>query len=238
MSLPPPLSAVFLDVGGTILRPSISVGSAYSSALEFTGVTLDPEDLDCAFMKEFNNRKQVARTSRGTAYGSTHEEAKTFWHSVFMATLPSEVKAHPQVGKAFEEVYRYFGEGQAWALFPDTMPFLEELRRHQVPVIIVSNWDARLPQLLDALGITPWVQRVIGSFQVGSEKPAPEIFVAALESLKVPASFQQVLHVGDNDAEDGEGARALGIPFVRVDRASKNPSDSVVPSLLDILKRL
>ena len=155
-----------------------------------------------------------------------------------MATLPSEVKAHPQVGKAFEEVYRYFGEGHAWELFPDSMPFLEELSRRQVPVIIVSNWDARLPQLLDALGVTPWVQRVVGSFQVASEKPAPEIFVAALESLKEPASFQQVLHVGDNDAEDGEGARALEIPFLRIDRASKNPSDSVVTSLLDILKRL
>jgi putative hydrolase of the HAD superfamily len=238
LKLPSPLSALFLDVGGTILRPGISVGSAYSSALERTGVTLSPDGLDRVFMEEFSARKRLSRASKGTAYGATREEARAFWHSVFMATLPPELKEHPLVNKAFEEVYSYFGEARAWALFPDTMPFLKELRRRQIPVIIVSNWDARLPQLLDSLGVTPWVQKVVGSFQVGSEKPAPDIFIAAHQSLKAPVAFNQILHVGDNDHEDGEGARALDIAFIRVDRNQENSSDSVVTTLLDILERI
>lgn len=236
MKLPSPLSALFLDVGGTLLRPSISVGSAYSSALECTGTTLDPDELNRAFMEEFNARKQIARATQGTAYGATHEQARVFWHSVFMATLPPQVQKHPSVSKAFDDVYAYFGEARAWTLFPDTMPFLEELKRRQIPVIIVSNWDARLPDLLDALGITPWVQTVVGSFQVESEKPAPEIFVKALASLNPSVSFDQVLHVGDNDAEDGEGARGLGVPFVRIDRGQTHGSPFVVTRLLDILE--
>jgi HAD superfamily hydrolase (TIGR01509 family) len=91
--------------------------------------------------------------------------------------------------------------------YPDTRVVLGALRQHHIPLGIVSNtgWDislgyahAGLEHLIDA-----WVL----SWQHGTAKPDPKLFVHACERLGV--SPRRVLMVG-NDAEADGGASAVG----------------------------
>ncbi len=91
--------------------------------------------------------------------------------------------------------------------YPDVQPILDALQCGGIRVAIVSNtgWDisegyaqAGLRHLIDA-----WVL----SWQHGSAKPDPKLFLHACERLGVPP--RRVLMVG-NDAEADGGAAAVG----------------------------
>jgi 2-haloacid dehalogenase/putative hydrolase of the HAD superfamily len=59
----------------------------------------------------------------------------------------------------------------------------------------------------------------VTSEAVCSYKPRPEIFLAALDQLRLPAA--NVLHVGDSLTSDVAGANVLGIPVAWVNRRAR-----------------
>jgi putative hydrolase of the HAD superfamily len=81
---------------------------------------------------------------------------------------------------------------------------------------VVSNFDSRLPGLLEQLGLSPWLHAVVVSSSAGAAKPDPAPFHIALEQLQLEAS--QVWHVGDSP-EDLAGAAAAGLPCIQVRRS-------------------
>ena len=85
----------------------------------------------------------------------------------------------------------------------------------------VSNWDSRLPRLLDALGIASHLDAVVVSSREGREKPDPAVFLAALE--RIGGNAGSTLHVGDRVDLDVRGARGAGIDAVLVDRTGARP---------------
>ncbi|NYJ02317.1 putative hydrolase of the HAD superfamily [Nocardioides thalensis] len=101
-------------------------------------------------------------------------------------------------------------------LHDDTLPFLELLREKGVRTAFVSNCSDNTGPLLEALGLTALVEELVLSCEVGSAKPSPGIYEVALERLDVFA--EDALFVDDQQAYC-EGAAALGIRAVRIDRA-------------------
>ncbi len=106
-------------------------------------------------------------------------------------------------------------------VFPDTPPALRALRSHGVRLVVVSNWDSSLPQWLERVGLAELVDGVVSSAVVGSAKPSPEIFRAALEVARVAPG--QALHVGDSLTSDVAGARAAGLRAVLIARRGDAP---------------
>ncbi|HEU5036203.1 MAG TPA: HAD-IA family hydrolase [Nocardioides sp.] len=100
-------------------------------------------------------------------------------------------------------------------LHDDTVPFLEALRAAGVRTAFVSNCAENTRPVLDALGLTDLVDELVLSCEVGSAKPEPEIFRAALDRLGVPAARAVLV---DDQATYCDGARALGMAAVRIDR--------------------
>jgi putative hydrolase of the HAD superfamily len=78
------------------------------------------------------------------------------------------------------------------------------------------------------LCIAEYFEAVVVSSEVGASKPHPRIFHAALKVVGVPA--QECLHVGDEERADVVGARAAGIPAIRVERP--------VMTLLDVADKV
>ena len=76
-------------------------------------------------------------------------------------------------------------------------------------MVVVSNWDDRLPVLLEGLGLARFFEAIVYSAGVGAEKPFPAIFHHALDHLELPP--EQVIHIGDRQREDVEGAQAVGM---------------------------
>ncbi|HEV2844695.1 MAG TPA: HAD family hydrolase, partial [Thermoanaerobaculia bacterium] len=81
---------------------------------------------------------------------------------------------------------------------------------------VISNWDGRLPKVLEELGIARFFDAVTWSGKVGTEKPDRRIFLYALGDLGVEPS--EALHVGDGRLEDVEGAVAVGMRALHLTR--------------------
>jgi putative hydrolase of the HAD superfamily len=106
--------------------------------------------------------------------------------------------------------------------YPDVVPTLTALRGEGRRLVIVSNWDCSLPEWLGPPGLLALVDGVVTSADVGAAKPDPRIFRRGLELAG--GRPQDAVHVGDSVANDVEGARALGIRAVLLQRAGDPPA--------------
>jgi putative hydrolase of the HAD superfamily len=125
------------------------------------------------------------------------------------------------------------------SLHPDALPALRLMRSvPELKLALVSNASSPALPLLKALGLLPFFDALIFSFEVGSVKPEPEIYLAACRSLGVTAG--RCLFVGDGNGRELEGAMALGMTAVRIERPEvmeafrKSPSRSWHHSVRDL----
>ena len=117
------------------------------------------------------------------------------------------------------EITRGWERHENFDLYEDVAPVLDELRRAGLRLGLVSN-SARDVQAFarhHALAIDAG----ISSFHHGRTKPHPSIFRAVLDLLEVEPG--EAAMVGDTIADDVEGARAIGMHAVLVDRLGLHP---------------
>lgn len=106
---------------------------------------------------------------------------------------------------------------RATRLHPDVLPTLEALRRRaDLPLALVSNASCGVLDLFEALGLAPYFDATLWSFRVGVVKPDPAIYRAACEALGVRPD--ECVFVGDGNASELDGARAVGMRAVRIER--------------------
>jgi putative hydrolase of the HAD superfamily len=110
---------------------------------------------------------------------------------------------------------------------------LRALRAAGATVVVVSNWDVSLHEVLDTTGLRPLVDAVLTSAETGEAKPGGAMFRAALELAG--ARPAEALHAGDSVEHDVVGALAAGLRAVLVDRDGTAgrvpPGVAVVPDL-------
>jgi putative hydrolase of the HAD superfamily len=119
-----------------------------------------------------------------------------------------------------------------FALYPDTLPGLERLRAAGVTAYVVSNHVWRLPAVVAALGLGPYVNAVITSARLGYRKPHPRVYEAAIAAAG--GAPEALLFIGDSYAHDVEGPRAAGLRALRIDRSGGARGPDVIGSLLEI----
>lgn len=129
----------------------------------------------------------------------------------------------------FDEIYRAFRGTRGWELYPETIDVLRRLRREGIRLGIISNFDSRLLDVLDALNINEFFDTITISSREGAAKPDPRIFMAALQKHDCPAS--SALHVGDSLQSDVGGAMAAGMRAVWIDRGESLASVDGAPSI-------
>jgi putative hydrolase of the HAD superfamily len=103
-----------------------------------------------------------------------------------------------------------------FSAYPDAAPALRSLRARGLRLVVASNWDCSLPEVLDQAGLASLVDGVVASATVGAGKPAPELFQAALDLAG--CAPEKAVHVGDSPSKDVAGAAAAGIRPVLLDR--------------------
>lgn len=111
--------------------------------------------------------------------------------------------------------------------FDEVPQVLRAARERGVRLVVVSNWDVSLHDVLAETGLAPLLDGVLTSAEIGSAKPAGAIFARGVELAGVAAS--EAVHVGDSVVHDVEGARAAGIEPLLVVRDGA-PPDAPVPA--------
>lgn len=118
--------------------------------------------------------------------------------------------------------------------FDDARPALELARRRGQRLVVVSNWDVSLHDVLQRVALAPLLDGILTSAEAGARKPSPAIFERALALAGV--SSADAVHIGDSLEEDVAGARAAGIEPVLIFRGGSDPPFGVraIRSLLEL----
>ena len=120
--------------------------------------------------------------------------------------------------------------------FPDVVPALTALRERGMRLVVASNWDCSLGDRLAEAGLGHLVDGAVSSAEAGGAKPAPAVFLAALEAAG--AEPGEAMHVGDSAVNDVEGARAAGIRPVLIARGADVPAGVTAVRSLEELPSL
>ena len=129
------------------------------------------------------------------------------------------------------DIVREWERHENFFLYEDALPALEALRAHGLRLGLVSNGQRDLDEFARHHSLD--VDVCIGSWRHGHVKPHRSIFEAALTSLG--ASAEEAAMVGDSYADDIEGARALGMRAILVDREGLHQGE---PDRIDTLLAL
>ena len=100
--------------------------------------------------------------------------------------------------------------------FDDVLPTMDLLKLQGLSLGLISNMNVPGNELAESMGLTPYLDIVVTSGEVGVEKPHPPIFHEALRRAGVDAD--DAVHVGDQLSSDVDGAAAVGIRPVLLDR--------------------
>jgi putative hydrolase of the HAD superfamily len=114
----------------------------------------------------------------------------------------------------FDELWRLFASPGAWCPRPGAAEGLAGLRASGRRIAVVSNFDRRLPGILEGLGLAADLDACVLPADAGAAKPDPRIFRCALARLGVEAG--DAAFVGDDHERDLAAAEALGLRPVDV----------------------
>jgi putative hydrolase of the HAD superfamily len=214
------LEAVLFDVDFTIAKPGPLLGpEGYRDAGERFGLVLDPElyaEARAAAVADLEHHPELE-----------HDEA------IWVRFTEDIVRGMGGEGERLRAVAEAITEGWLHAdnfeLYEDALPVLELLRQSRMKIGLVSNTSRDLDAFIRhfALDVDAW----ISSGKHGKVKPSPTIFRAALALLEVAPEAAAM--VGDSLLDDIEGARALGMRALLLDRDGRYPEVAdALPNLL------
>ena len=129
------------------------------------------------------------------------------------------------------DMVRAWERHEHFFLYEDALPVLDDLRGRGLKIGLISNGQRDLEEFATHHGLE--VDAIVGSKAHGRIKPDPSIFVAALSALGTSA--EETAMVGDSYEDDIEGARALGMRAILVDRDGLRPDE---PDRIDTLLAL
>ncbi|HEV3142811.1 MAG TPA: HAD-IA family hydrolase [Gemmataceae bacterium] len=200
--------AIFFDAVGTLLHPSPLAHEVYAEVGAKFGHFLPTEIIRTRFREAFQLQEQ--HDARNDWATSEKRELRR-WQEIVRTVFEDD--------KLFSQLWQHFAEPSAWRVIPEAGEVLAELSRRSFVLGLASNFDRRLHTVaagfpeLEPLGI-----RLISS-EIGCRKPSPKFFEALVKAAG--CTPQQILYVGDNPANDYEGATAAGLRAVLVDEDSE-----------------
>jgi putative hydrolase of the HAD superfamily len=207
----PSFRAVLFDAVGTLIRLREPVGDTYARAARAAGVTVDAGRLQTAFAAALRHAPPMVFPEVSPA--TVRRREQDWWRSVVAAVFAAAGAGNP--GDAvFVPLWEHYAGAAAWMVAPGAVELLRTLRGHALRTGMVSNFDYRLPALLDRLGLAPLLDVVVLPADVGAAKPDPRIFAAALARLGVPAAA--AAYVGDDAEDDVAGAARAGLHAIDV----------------------
>ena len=227
------LRAVLLDATGTLFDVARPLGHSYSELAREFGGDIDPDTMTDGFRTAFADSPPIAFPG---LRGADLDRAERGWWRTVVERVTREAGGVPEFDPYFDHLYAHYASAPAWRVFPEVPGVLAALRERGLRLAVVSNFDSRLPPLLDALGLASFFDTVVCSGAAGASKPHGAIFAHALELLGVGAN--EALHVGDSRVNDYDGGRAAGLDALLVDRSTKAGGAGTIPDLRGILDYL
>jgi putative hydrolase of the HAD superfamily len=215
-----PVAAVGFDLGETLLtyaNTPLDWTSHYAEALGFighkSGLALTKKDIAAGIrvLSHYNTRKNPRR-----------EEVSS--DEIFRAVFEAwRLPADHSVTSATEIFFGFFQ--QRMVAYPEAVETLASLRARKIRIGVLTDVPYGMPREFvqrDLAGarLTPLVDVLLTSRDIGWRKPEPAGFRALADELKVKPN---ALWFVGNEEKDIAGARSAGATAVLIDRAGGVP---------------
>ena len=216
------LKAVLFDVDFTLFRPGPELGpDGYQRIGARYGLALDParyEEARVAAVLEVQQHPELVHD----------EEVWIAFTEQIMLGMGGEAGRCRDCAVA---MVREWERHDNFSLYEDALPVLEDVRRRGLLIGLISNGQRDLAEFAAHHSLD--VDVTVGSLTHGRIKPHPSIFETALAALEIEPG--EAVMVGDSYEDDVQGARALGIRAILVDRDGFRPDE---PDRIDTLYAL
>jgi putative hydrolase of the HAD superfamily len=216
-----PLRAVVFDVDFTLAKPGPDLGPAgYERLAARYGLTLDPE--------RYADARRAALVDLKRHPELDHDE------EIWIRFTQRIIEGMGGAGDTYAAACEMEG---AWAhahhfeLYEDALPTLAALRDRGLKLGLLSNSARDLDEFVGYHGLA--VDAVLTSRAHGKTKPHETIFRRMLELLDVVAG--DAVMVGDTVEDDVEGATAVGMRAVLVDREGRYEERDSITDLRALL---
>ncbi len=208
---------VALEPPGPLLRKGLQ---------EHAGVEISPAQAEVALAAEISYYR--AHLDEGRDHESLAGLRRRCTETLREA-LPAS--AH---GIEIESLEAILLEALRFRAFADAREAIQAVRRLPARVLVVSNWDVSLEDVLLRLRLAPLLDGVITSASAGARKPSEAIFARALELAGVAP--ERAVHVGDSVEEDVAGARRASIEPILLTRDGRPgaPDTRTISSLSEL----
>jgi putative hydrolase of the HAD superfamily len=204
------VQAVLFDVDFTLCRPGPELSpERYARIAERHGIPLDVSAYEAAREAAVLNLKRHPEL--------LHDD--TIWHRFTEEIFTGMGGPEAIASECATEIEQGWEVSANFDLYEDVLPVLDDLRAHSLKLGLVSNGIRDLHDFVAHHRLD--VDAIVDSRTHGRVKPHPTIFQAALDRLEVGA--EDAVMVGDSLEEDVEGARALGMRAILVDRDGRYP---------------
>jgi len=222
------LEAVVFDVDFTIAKPGPDLGpEGYRALGQRFGLDLDPA------LYEEARRGAIATLERNSELD--HDEE--VW-VLFTERIIQGMGGNGDTYSCARAMTLAWERADHFELYEDALPVIAELRNRGLKLALLSNTGRDLNEFVAHHRID--VDVFLTSRLHGKTKPHETIFRRILELLDVRP--EEALMVGDTLQDDVEGARAVGMQAVLIDRVGRYPGSSErirdLTALGDIVARL
>ena len=218
------VKAVFFDLYNTLARFWPPREQIQAQACADFGYTVTPDGIATgylradAFMSRENARSQVQRRSAADQLAFFTEYERLILEGAGFDVPPSVA------GRIWVRV-RELPYGLT--LFDDVAEVLPRLRAAGYVTGVITNMSSTGAQVAHDLGLDAYADFVVTSGEVGQGKPHAPIYLTALARANVSPS--EAIHVGDSVSGDVEGAMAVGITPVYINRYPNTPPENPPP---------
>ena len=234
-----PIAIIFFDVYNTLAGFSPPREVIQQRAAAKHGFELTQDGIDAGYHAA--DRFMADQNSRAPVRSMDQQAQWAFFARYEQLVL--EGSGHKvdlvDAAKVWEDVR---SQDYGWKLFDDVVPALETLRAAGYRTAAITNMPHSGAQVSDDLSLTGLVEFVVTSGEVNAEKPSPVIFRAALQKAGLAAGA--AVMVGDSIESDLDGAEAVGITGVLIDRYNNlsghtaHPRISKLSELAAVIERL
>ncbi len=211
--------AVFFDAVGTVIVPDPPAAAVYAEVGRRHGSQLTDAEVRSRFVAAFRQEEEADRAA-GLRTDEAREEDR--WRRIVSSVLDDV--ADPAA--CFAEMFEHFARPSSWRCDADTAGVVRTLAEAGFRLGLASNFDGRLRSVVAGLPELAGVERLVISSEVGWRKPAPAFFAAVCREAGCPA--EQVLLVGDDRANDYDGARAAGLRAILFEPTGRHLSEATV----------
>jgi beta-phosphoglucomutase-like phosphatase (HAD superfamily) len=143
-------TAVFFDVGNTLLQPHPSVSHVVEEILRAAGHARDLDAIES--LMPLVDEYYEDRFRDDDTFWTSEEETSDVWVGMY-SLLARRLGIEDGAESLARAVYKEFGKPERWRVYPDVEPAFRRLRDAGVRVGVISNWDGRLEGLLGGLGL-------------------------------------------------------------------------------------